>query len=234
MKISVKYFLLLLIFITMYKNALGILNSSKISNEESVSARMKTNMKIIGAKQSRESDHRIQDRNDDKLFDDSRGIFGLLSIFKHWRSIYRHFRSEIKFVYCITDHFLKYDYFIDSLPTSRSIRSVQYSSSTLKNDDIISQSSVKIHDKSTEKSYIFHRNEIAFQDGNSEENKKEKRAGRSLMLYDPESSILDKIMMALGSLVYVKSWIEDIVDSFGVLDCTRNYVWVLFLRWMDM
>ncbi|OXU24472.1 hypothetical protein TSAR_000254 [Trichomalopsis sarcophagae] len=176
----------------------------------------------------RKNADKVESRSNDE-FDDSSGILRMLSTFKYLRSMYLEFRSELKFVYCISDHFLKIDYFMDSIPTPRfsnkSIEADKKCDRPEKNSISSYQDGAKCSNTSDSTADTELPNtdtRVSLSDSES--------VGRSLL---PINGVPESFLVAIGGLVYMKRWIEDLIDSFGVLECTRRYLWILFLRWMD-
>ena len=240
---------------TIESSAHVLSSEQKLSEKLNVSsASSKTNIMSL---YNRRSDLNIEDKSDDE-FNDSFGIFQILSAFKYWRTVYRKFRSEIKFVYCITDHFLKIDYIMDSITTPRFYNSSnhqdlskesteisQQRDFTSSNSENCSGSTNSLNDQvgALNKHYLRSlKSDLPELSTNATKCKKaedineyaKNDIGRSLVdLPYANSNIVKQLLFTTGNLIYVKRWIEDFMDSFGVFHCIRHYLWILFLRWID-
>lgn len=226
---------LLFAFFCIFASALLVKFSDGQLNGNSVLEKAKQNpwsnfVKILNV--TREN---VEGRSSDDEFDDSSRIIRVLSTFKYLRSKYLEFRSELKFVYCISDHFLKIDYLMDSIPTPRFFNKSIESDADEKYDrreqnSIDKSAKCSNSSDSTINQRLARDTRITVRKASTSLLSESISIGRSLL---PIDGVPERFLVVIGGLVYLKRWIEDLVDSFGVLECTRRYLWVLFLRWID-
>lgn len=214
------------------------------------------------SKKVRQSSVKFQMKNNETYFEDDPRISRILSTYNYWRSIYRKFRTEMKFVYCVTDHFMKIDYIIDSVPDSYdSEQSIEYEDSDIEVSTNKEDSGLNVEtpsavdmltDKSAEQSlcrtdlvnFNHHNHTSSIKNslnnnniGNDNKSKRkqcpEVDMQNSLVEIQSKNNLTERFLTAVGTFIYWKNWIDDIIDSFGIFNCTKNYLWALFLRWID-
>lgn len=235
-------FLLFLFFITLTSafahfnessNRQVNINNLLRNNKESIKTYI---MKLFNLKNNNphESYDKVENKSDEE-FKNGPGIFQLLSTSKHWRSVHRKFRSEIKFANCISNHFLKpivntTPSFSNNSNESESlvaeVNGYDYPTNNTSNGDVkysnTSRSSAnRRSDRDTRASN--RRNSLQIFNGSF------LSKAISLMKFGPTNSVAESFLLLIG--VYLKRWIDNLTDSYGVLGCARNYLRLLFSRY---
>jgi hypothetical protein len=212
-------------------------------------------MKIVNIKYN-ESIHIFTDKNY-YVLDYESVIYKFLSILHYWRSIYRKFRAEIKFITCISDHFFKIDYVSDpsyifyyNFSNNNFKISSQHSekyiyqkdfAKSIKNEYNSNYNFKNVNNKYLNKTIkdtnIALKNNTDHLKDTSETvfnfNKKNLIIGH-LINSRFISNITEAFFINISNLINLKRWIDDLIDLFGVFECTKTYMWALLLRWLNL